>query len=101
MLCASRVAQGPSLAAQYDSMREPGKNELRTAHLDLDDAVAAAYGFNPAVDAVAQLLQLSLALAAEESAGRPIRAPGGAGLANIRVTDVVLKSPALSVSDEP
>jgi hypothetical protein len=97
----ARLEQGLSLADQYNSMREPGKNALRTAHRDLDEAVAAAYGFNPSVDPVPQLLELNLALAAAESAGRPIRGPGGAGLTNIRVTDVALEAPAFPASMKP
>jgi hypothetical protein len=46
----------------------PGKNGLR--------AVLDAYGFDPKADLLAQLLALNLEVAARESAGQPVTAPG-------------------------
>lgn len=65
-------AQGLTLAAMYDQLREPGHSALRLAHNDLDAAVFAAYGFDPDEDILAQLLALNFAYASDpEVAARP------------------------------
>lgn len=49
---------------------------LKDAHAALDAAVLAAYGFDAKKDLLTQLLELNLAIAAREKAGRPVTAPG-------------------------
>ena len=70
------LAAGQSLAQQYDVLRRPGRSTLRTLHERLDAAVLTAYGFDPAVDTLAQLLSVNLATAAAEAAGGPVTPPG-------------------------
>lgn len=91
----ARLRLGLSLAHQYDSLREPGRNALRDAHASLDEAVLAAYGFDPAQDGVDQLLQLNLELAAREARGDAVRGPGAEGLSGTRVTDFYVAAPVL------
>lgn len=69
-LRAQNLAAGMSLAAQYDSLRQPGKSRLRTLHGALDAAVLAAYGFSSDDDVLAQLLALNLDIAAEPQHAR-------------------------------
>ncbi|MEU7916439.1 DNA methyltransferase [Microbispora bryophytorum] len=63
-----------TLAQQYDTLRIPGKSQLRDLHDALDRAVIEAYGLNPEDDILAQLLALNLAAAAESGHARR---PGG------------------------
>ena len=60
---AENIAAGVSLARQYDTLRQPGRSQLRSLHAELDGAVAAAYGFTSDDDPLAQLLALNLDLA--------------------------------------
>lgn len=69
-LRAKNLAAGMSLAAQYDTLRQPGKSRLRTLHAALDAAVLAAYGFSTDDDVLAQLLALNLDIAAEPQHAR-------------------------------
>lgn len=79
----SYLAEGLSLGAQYDALREPGRAELRDLHDALDQAVIDLYGFSADDDILAQLLALNLA-AAEDPTGS--RAPGGWGLEGVRIS---------------
>lgn len=54
---------GRSLAQQYNSLNDPGKNPLRDVHDALDEAVVALYGFEPSGDLLDQTLQLNRRLA--------------------------------------
>lgn len=73
---ADRLAEGVTLAQQYDALRTPGKATLRDMHDRLDAAVVELYGFNPNEDLLGQLLALNLAAATDpEIATRP----GGQG----------------------
>ena len=65
-----------SLRDLYRSFDTPGKNALREAHDELDEAVHSAYGMKKGSDTLAFLLELNLALAKAEKAGRSITAPG-------------------------
>lgn len=69
-LRAKNLAAGMSLAAQYDTLRQPGKSRLRILHAALDAAVLAAYGFSSDDDVLAQLLALNLDMAAEPQHAR-------------------------------
>ncbi len=61
----------------YRLMEEiPGKYELRDLHDALDQAVLAAYGFNPDRDLLEQLLALNFEVAAKIEAGETVTAPG-------------------------
>jgi hypothetical protein len=71
----SFIALDMTLGNQYDTLREPGRSELRDLHDALDDAVLDAYGFTREDDVLAQLLALNLAAAAEPGLARR---PGGA-----------------------
>jgi hypothetical protein len=64
------------LRALYRTLELPGKNPLKDAHAALAAAVLAAYGFDPQVDLLAQLLALNLAVAARIEAGEPVTASG-------------------------
>ena len=65
-----------SLRDLYRTLEEPGDNPLRDAHARLDAAVRAAYGMAEDVDPLAFLLELNLACAAKEKAGKKITPPG-------------------------
>src|SRR4051794_41354924 len=67
------LADGDSLAVQYDDLRRPGKNRLRDLHEELDAAVFRAYGFSAEDEILTQLLALNLELAEQPEIGR---APG-------------------------
>jgi hypothetical protein len=75
-----QVADGMALIDLYNTRREPGKNLLRELHDELDQAVAAAYGFTAEDEPRAQLLALNASVAAEEAGGLTPRDPGNAGL---------------------
>ena len=64
-----RLADGITLEAQYNSLRDPGRNPLRNLQEELDEAVAAAYGFSRDDDVLAQLLALNLSIAEQEQEG--------------------------------
>jgi hypothetical protein len=64
------------LRAVYRTLELPGANPLKEAHAALDAAVLAAYGFDPAGDLLAQLLQLNQTVAARIEAGQPVISPG-------------------------
>jgi hypothetical protein len=65
-----------SLRDLYRTLDEPGVNPLREAHARLDTTVRAVYGMPDAVDPLAFLLELNLACATKEKAGKKITAPG-------------------------
>jgi hypothetical protein len=64
------------LRAVYRTLELPGANPLKDAHAALDAAVLAAYGFDPAGDLLAQLLELNQTVAARIDAGNPVTSPG-------------------------
>jgi hypothetical protein len=64
------------LRALYRTLELPGANPLKEAHVALDAAVLAAYGFDPKADLLAQLLDLNQSVAAKIAAGQPVTAPG-------------------------
>jgi hypothetical protein len=64
------------LRAVYRTLELPGDNPLKDAHAALDATVLAAYGFDPAGDLLAQLLELNQSVAARIDAGEPVTAPG-------------------------
>ncbi len=73
-----RMANSGSLTLRdmYRTLEEPGANPLRDLHDALDQAVLAAYGFDPAADILEQLLALNLEVAAKIEAGEEVTAPG-------------------------
>lgn len=83
----AQLSEGLTLDRLYGSLRDPGRNTLRTRQEALDKAVAAAYGFTEDEDILGQLLALNLSIAAEESIGitQP-RGPGNEGIANAKRT---------------
>ena len=64
------------LRTLYRTLDLPGKNPLKDAHARLDAAVLAAYGFNPKVDLLEQLLTLNQLVAKRIAEGRAVVAPG-------------------------
>lgn len=64
------------LRAVYKTLELPGKNPLKDAHVILDLAVMAAYGFSAKQDLLGQLLALNLDVARRESEGLTATAPG-------------------------
>lgn len=83
----ARQKGGLSLAQMYDSLREPGRNDLRDAHERLDAAVLRAYGFDKTTDVLVQLLALNKWCAEQERGGNVVRGPGPILLHGTRVTD--------------
>ncbi len=65
-----------SLRDLYRTLDQTGDNPLREAHAQLDAAVRAAYGMADDIDPLAFLLELNLACAAKEKAGKKITPPG-------------------------
>ncbi len=65
-----------TLRDMYRTLEETGANPLRDLHAALDQAVLAAYGFDPEVDILEQLLALNFEVAAKIEAGEPVTAPG-------------------------
>jgi len=65
-----------TLRDMYRTLEEPGSNPLRNLHDALDQAVLAAYGFDPDADILEQLLALNLEVAARIDAGEDVTAPG-------------------------
>ncbi|MGC5031499.1 DNA methyltransferase [Micromonospora sp. DT229] len=84
---AKALGNGVTLAAQYDVLRRPGRSHLRTLHERLDDAVVAAYGFDPEVDLLAQLLSLNLQIAEKEAGKEEVTPPGPPPGVACRVSD--------------
>ena len=64
------------LRAVYRTLELPGKNPLKDAHAALDKAVLDAYGFSKRKDLLQQLLDLNRTIAARETDGEPVAAPG-------------------------
>ncbi len=64
------------LRALYRTLDLPGKNPLRDAHVALDNAVLAAYGFSAQKDLLEQLLALNTTVADRLTHGQPVTAPG-------------------------
>jgi len=64
------------LRAVYRILELPGKNELKDAHIALDEAVYDAYGFSKKANLLAQILELNLKVASDIEAGKPVTAPG-------------------------
>lgn len=60
----------------YATLLVPGINPLREAHLALDAAVYAAYGFDESEDVLAQLLELNERVSEKLRLGRQVTAPG-------------------------
>jgi len=65
-----------SLRKLYRTLEQPGDNPLRDEHARLDAAVRAAYGMAEDADPLTFLLELNLACAAKEKAGKKITPPG-------------------------
>ena len=63
------------LRAVYRTLELAGRHPLRDAHVALDAAVLAAYGFDPEQELLAQLLGLNLSVAAREAQRLPVTAP--------------------------
>lgn len=72
---AERIDDGMTLVELYDTLRLPGRNQLRRLHGELDAAVINAYGFDNS-DPLRQLLDLNQELAVAEHAGQPVSGPG-------------------------
>jgi len=64
------------LRALYRTLELPGANPLKEAHVALDAAVLAAYGFSAKADLLAQLLELNRQVAGKIEADEPVTAPG-------------------------
>lgn len=89
-----RLSEGISLEAQYKSLRDPGRNALRSLQEELDRAVALAYGFSDDDDLLAQLLALNLSIAEQERDGlTEPRRPGNEGLARTKRTTSCVEAP--------
>jgi hypothetical protein len=89
-----RLADGISLEAQYSSLRDPGRNALRTLQDELDKAVAVAYGFSQDDDVLAQLLALNQSIAEQEKDGlTEPRRPGNEGLPATKLTTSRIEAP--------
>lgn len=74
-LRSSLLADGDTLAAQYDDLRMPGRSKLRDLHRALDAAVSEVYGFSQFDEVLTQMLALNLELAEQPTIGLP---PGAA-----------------------
>jgi hypothetical protein len=72
--CERSVTGG--LRGLYRTLDLPGGNPLRDAHLALNAAALAAYGFSARDDILEQLLELNLELAAKSERGTPAQGPG-------------------------
>jgi SAM-dependent methyltransferase len=90
------LADGIRLGQMYDALRTPGSDLLLDLHLELDNAVSAAYHLRSKTDPVLELLKLNRALAEDEVASRPVRGAGADGLPGIiRLTDFKIAQPEL------
>jgi hypothetical protein len=65
-----------SLRDLYRTVEKPGKNVIKDLHRQLDMAVIEAYGFDPNIDLLNQLLDLNLSLFTKEQNDEDIQAPG-------------------------
>jgi hypothetical protein len=89
-----RLADGLSLEAQYNSLRDPGNNPLRKLQEELDAAVQVAYGFSNEEDTLTQLLALNQSIAEQERSGlTEPRRPGNEGLAGTKRTSSRIEPP--------
>ncbi len=89
-----RLAEGMTLEAQYNSLRDPGRNPLRHLQKELDAAVAAAYGFDKHEDELAQLVALNQSIAKQErSRITQPRRPGNTGLRGTKRTSFRIEPP--------
>ena len=70
------AANNWSLRELYRSLELPGKNPLRDAHEELNEAVRAAYGMKSKEDPLSFLLALNATAADRETCGEPVTAPG-------------------------
>jgi hypothetical protein len=70
------AANNWSLRELYRSLELPGKNPLRDAHDELNDAVRAAYGMKSKEDPLSFLLALNATAAEREARGEAVTAPG-------------------------
>jgi hypothetical protein len=73
---ALRTKHKISLRDLYRTLDLPGQHPLKDAQSALDAAVRAAYGMSATIDPLEFLLNLNLALAADEHAGGSIQGPG-------------------------
>ena len=64
------------LRAVYQTMELPGNNPLKDAHTALDAAVLEAYGFDPDLDLLVQLLKLNHSVASRIADGKAVTSPG-------------------------
>ncbi|MDR8032283.1 DNA methyltransferase [Burkholderia cenocepacia] len=64
------------LRALYRTTELPGKNPLRDAHIALDEAVLAAYGFSAKRNLLQQLLGLNQQIAGYIESGKTVTSPG-------------------------
>ena len=88
------LADGITLEAQYNSLRDPGRNRLRSLQEKLDVAVAAAYGFSSDDDVLTQLLALNQSVGHEEQEGITLpRGPGNEGLAGTKRSSSRIEPP--------
>jgi hypothetical protein len=89
-----RLADGLSLEAQYNSLRDPGNNPLRKLQEELDAAVEVAYGFSNEEDTLTQLLALNRSIAEQERSGlTEPRRPGNEGLIGTKRTSSRIEPP--------
>ena len=65
-----------NLRKLYRLTELPGRNSLKTAQADLDEAVQRAYGMRPKENALPFLLSLNAELFSEEREGGFVQAPG-------------------------
>ena len=65
-----------SLRDIYRLLEKPGKNSIRDLQQALDKAVLEAYGFDPSLDLLAQLLELNVQVAEKEANGEQVQSPG-------------------------
>jgi hypothetical protein len=88
-------SMGVTLAAQYDVLRKPGKSTLRDLHGALEDAVMAAYGFEPGTDVLPQLLALNHEVAEREANGDDVTGPGPITGIDTRLSTWAFPAPTL------
>lgn len=60
----------------YRSLELPGDHPLKEVHIELDDAVHAAYGMPDKMDPLSFLLDLNSQVARAEAEGREVQGPG-------------------------
>jgi hypothetical protein len=65
-----------SLRDLYRQMELPGKNVIKDLHAELDRAVLEAYGFDPHMDLLAQILHLNGEVATKEASRQRVQKPG-------------------------